>query len=217
MRSSPSTKAAAASMRKGKYLDERGAGEREGLPGLHARGDERGRPQLAAGQGQRDLPPRRSARAPQRVRVPGELNEVTRTYFERSAAVESDPKVAADMRAVAKPDTDMAAAARLSALCRTTTRMMRTTCVATTARGGHAPNALPQLATANVNCRILPGDAAGRGARHADPSARQTRRSPSPSSPSAAPSPPSPLRPDVMGAVESFTERDVSRRRRRAR
>ena len=35
--------------------------------------------------------------------------------------------------------------------------MMRTTCVATRLRGGHANNALPQLATANVNCRILPG------------------------------------------------------------
>ena len=35
--------------------------------------------------------------------------------------------------------------------------MMRTTCVATRLAGGHANNALPQLATANVNCRILPG------------------------------------------------------------
>ena len=47
---------------------------------------------------------------------PVALNEVTRTYFERSAAVETDPKVAADMRAVAKPTPDLAAAARLSAL-----------------------------------------------------------------------------------------------------
>jgi acetylornithine deacetylase/succinyl-diaminopimelate desuccinylase-like protein len=35
--------------------------------------------------------------------------------------------------------------------------MTRTTCVATTLRGGHAPNALPQSATANINCRIFPG------------------------------------------------------------
>ena len=34
---------------------------------------------------------------------------------------------------------------------------MRTTCVATRLSGGHANNALPQTATANVNCRILPG------------------------------------------------------------
>jgi acetylornithine deacetylase/succinyl-diaminopimelate desuccinylase-like protein len=36
--------------------------------------------------------------------------------------------------------------------------MLRTTCVATELAGGHALNALPQLATANVNCRIFPGD-----------------------------------------------------------
>jgi acetylornithine deacetylase/succinyl-diaminopimelate desuccinylase-like protein len=35
--------------------------------------------------------------------------------------------------------------------------MLRTTCVATQIEGGHAPNALPQHAKANVNCRILPG------------------------------------------------------------
>ncbi|MDQ6707791.1 MAG: M20/M25/M40 family metallo-hydrolase, partial [Acidobacteriota bacterium] len=33
-----------------------------------------------------------------------------------------------------------------------------TTCVATELEGGHAKNALPQLAAANVNCRILPDD-----------------------------------------------------------
>ena len=40
-----------------------------------------------------------------------------------------------------------------------TTRSLRTTCVATQLAGGHAPNALPQRATANVNCRIFPGHA----------------------------------------------------------
>src|SRR6266550_728362 len=46
---------------------------------------------------------------------PVELNEVTRGYFARSADVEKDPKLAADMRAVARPNTDLATAARLSA------------------------------------------------------------------------------------------------------
>jgi acetylornithine deacetylase/succinyl-diaminopimelate desuccinylase-like protein len=36
--------------------------------------------------------------------------------------------------------------------------MLRTTCVATMLEGGHARNALPQLAAANVNCRIFPDD-----------------------------------------------------------
>lgn len=52
--------------------------------------------------------------------------------------------------------------------------MLRTTCVATLLDGGHANNALPQRATANVNCRIFPGDAGRsrdchrRPARHSD-------------------------------------------------
>ena len=37
--------------------------------------------------------------------------------------------------------------------------ILRTNCVATQIAGGHAPNALPQRATANVNCRIFPGHA----------------------------------------------------------
>ena len=61
------------------------------------------------------------------------------------------------MRAVAKPTPDLAAAARLSASLPYYNAMMRTTCVATLLEGGHATNALPQMASANVNCRILPG------------------------------------------------------------
>lgn len=92
----------------------------------------------------------------QAYEFPVALNEVTRTYFERSAAVESDPRIAADMRAVARPETDLAAAARLSAMLPYYNAQMRTTCVAMLLEGGHATNALPQLARANVNCRILP-------------------------------------------------------------
>jgi acetylornithine deacetylase/succinyl-diaminopimelate desuccinylase-like protein len=88
---------------------------------------------------------------------PVQLNEVTRAYFERSAAIQTDPKVAADMRAVAAATPDLAAAARLSTSLPYWNSMMRTTCVATRLSGGHANNALPQLATANVNCRLLPG------------------------------------------------------------
>src|ERR1019366_2673366 len=82
---------------------------------------------------------------------PVKLNEVTRAYFKQSASAESDPKVAADMGAVARDTPDMAAAARLSAALPYWNSMMRTTCVATRLFGGHANNALPQLATANVN------------------------------------------------------------------
>jgi acetylornithine deacetylase/succinyl-diaminopimelate desuccinylase-like protein len=136
---------------------------------------------------------------------PVQLNEVTRAYFLRSADVESDPKVAADMRAVARPTTDMAAAARLSAALPYWNSMMRTTCVATLLTGGHAPNALPQLATANVNCRILPGVSPTSVKDQlvkilADPKVTVSFVA------QAQPSKPSPLRPDLMAAMEALTK-----------
>ena len=86
---------------------------------------------------------------------PFALNDTTRVFLQRAAALE-DPKIAADMRAVVAPNPDPDAVARLSAIPRFNAQI-RTTCVATILEGGHAPNALPQLAKANVNCRILPG------------------------------------------------------------
>jgi acetylornithine deacetylase/succinyl-diaminopimelate desuccinylase-like protein len=82
------------------------------------------------------------------------LNPVTKAYFERLAQAETG-QTAADMRAVAKNPSDAAAVRRLSAS-PVYNSMLRTTCVATMLEGGHAPNALPQLARANVNCRVLP-------------------------------------------------------------
>ncbi|MGO8759981.1 MAG: M20/M25/M40 family metallo-hydrolase [Terracidiphilus sp.] len=86
---------------------------------------------------------------------PFELNEVTRTYFTSLAANETGT-TASDMRAILAAPPDMAAAARLSAEPEFNAKL-RTTCVATRLSAGHANNALPQTAQANVNCRILPG------------------------------------------------------------
>lgn len=87
---------------------------------------------------------------------PVELNDVTRATF--AALAEVTPPLAADFRAVVAGDTpDPAAAARISAASPLFNASMRTTCVPTQVDAGHAPNALPQRATANVNCRILPG------------------------------------------------------------
>jgi acetylornithine deacetylase/succinyl-diaminopimelate desuccinylase-like protein len=85
---------------------------------------------------------------------PVQLNEVSRTFFERTAALES-PETAAAMRAIVANQQDSAAAAVLGRDPRYSS-MLRTTCVATRLSGGHAYNALPQTATANVNCRIVP-------------------------------------------------------------
>ncbi|MDQ3745759.1 MAG: M20/M25/M40 family metallo-hydrolase [Acidobacteriota bacterium] len=90
-----------------------------------------------------------------RFDFPANLNETTRAYFERMASVETG-QVASDMRAlVHSSGKDTAAASRLSNEA-FYNAVMRTTCVATRLEGGHANNALPQTARANVNCRILP-------------------------------------------------------------
>jgi acetylornithine deacetylase/succinyl-diaminopimelate desuccinylase-like protein len=87
---------------------------------------------------------------------PVALNEVTRAYFARMASIE-DGQTAADMKAVTSGDA--AAAARLSET-PAYNAQLRTTCVATRLEGGHADNALPQMARATINCRILPGESA---------------------------------------------------------
>ena len=88
-------------------------------------------------------------------RFPFELNNITRAYYERLAKTEKGQR-AADMLAILKTPPDMDAVARLSKD-RIDNSLMHTTCVATRLSGGHANNALPQTAQANVNCRILPG------------------------------------------------------------
>lgn len=89
---------------------------------------------------------------------PTEVNDTVGAYFFALAPL--TPTHAGDMRAVrisASPDTIQQAAARLSAADPAWNAVLRTTCVATMVDAGHAPNALPQRAVANVNCRILPG------------------------------------------------------------
>jgi acetylornithine deacetylase/succinyl-diaminopimelate desuccinylase-like protein len=87
---------------------------------------------------------------------PPELNTVTRSFFERDAKIE--PKdVAGDMRALTGATLDPDAAARLSTSDARFNSVLRTTCVPTKLQAGHANNALPQRATALVNCRIFPG------------------------------------------------------------
>lgn len=86
---------------------------------------------------------------------PFELNAVTRAMYEKAATVEQG-QTAADLRAILATPPDMEAAARLSQDPGMNSSF-RTTCVATRLKGGHANNALPQYAEANVNCRIFPG------------------------------------------------------------
>jgi acetylornithine deacetylase/succinyl-diaminopimelate desuccinylase-like protein len=136
---------------------------------------------------------------------PATLSEVTRTYFERMAALQTDARVAADMRAAAAEPPDRAALRRLAAGSSYYNALMRTTCVATRLDGGHANNALPQLAAANVNCRILPGEA---------PAAVKAKLEEVLADPKisvsfvdeARPSRPSPLTPGIMQPIEATTK-----------
>ena len=84
---------------------------------------------------------------------PVEFNEVTRAYFEKFGVIEGGQKGAV-MVAAAKGD---AAAVERLRKDPSANAILHTNCVATQINGGHAPNALPQRATANVNCRIFPG------------------------------------------------------------
>jgi acetylornithine deacetylase/succinyl-diaminopimelate desuccinylase-like protein len=140
---------------------------------------------------------------------PVELNEITRAMLEKSAIIEGGP-LAADMKAAVKPSPDVAALARLSEN-EFYNAILRTTCVATMLSGGHARNALPQTARANVNCRILPGEDPNRikdalakvvDDPHISVSFVEQRNADgNPIVPQMVP--PSPLRPELMKAVES--------------
>ncbi|HKF52557.1 MAG TPA: M20/M25/M40 family metallo-hydrolase [Candidatus Acidoferrales bacterium] len=130
---------------------------------------------------------------------PVELNETTRAFFERTSKMEHG-SLAADLAGAAKNPPDRGSIEKLSAS-PYYNALLRTTCVATRLDAGHANNALPQDASAIVNCRILPGgtqDATEKTLVKVlnDPQIKV--------SPVVAPhnSPASPLRKDVLQATE---------------
>jgi acetylornithine deacetylase/succinyl-diaminopimelate desuccinylase-like protein len=86
---------------------------------------------------------------------PLKTNDVTRAYFKAMSGIEKGP-ISADLAKVATGDT--AAMTRVARAATPWNATLRTTCVATMLEGGHALNALPQLAAAAVNCRVLPED-----------------------------------------------------------
>lgn len=91
----------------------------------------------------------------QGFRFPVQYSDMTRNYFKVSGE-QLGGELGAAMQAFAKDPTDEAAAERLArepSYVGTT----RTTCVVTMLKAGHAENALPQSATATVNCRVFPG------------------------------------------------------------
>ena len=138
-----------------------------------------------------------------RFAFPLKTNDVTAAYFKQMAKTETGA-VQTDLEQVAAGSRSaMDRVAKASTAWNAT---LRTTCVATMLEGGHAMNALPQLAAATVNCRVLPDDAVDyvRDALRkvvADTQVAVTVIG------SPAPGPASPLRADVVQAVTHVTEK----------
>jgi acetylornithine deacetylase/succinyl-diaminopimelate desuccinylase-like protein len=86
---------------------------------------------------------------------PAQFNDVTKAYFTKSGQ-QRGGELGAAMATLVKNPNDKAALAVVDKD-KMLHSMLRTTCVATMIDGGHAQNALPQRATANVNCRMFPG------------------------------------------------------------
>jgi acetylornithine deacetylase/succinyl-diaminopimelate desuccinylase-like protein len=86
---------------------------------------------------------------------PIEVNPVTRAELSEQAKIAEPARAKLIAGVLAEPQDAKAVAEFVKAP--TDNALLRTTCVATMLGGGHAPNALPAMATANVNCRILPG------------------------------------------------------------
>jgi acetylornithine deacetylase/succinyl-diaminopimelate desuccinylase-like protein len=129
-----------------------------------------------------------------------EVSDLTRAYFQKASQF-VDPETGAAMRAFAANPADPKAIAALRANPAMVGRI-GTTCVVTMIDGGHALNALPQRAEANINCRIFPGH------KPADIMAELARAAADPAvkftdvTEGSVASGASPMRPDFVQAVE---------------
>ena len=134
---------------------------------------------------------------------PVRLDEVNRAFFERTGGVSGGP-LGPDMIAVARGSRDPSVVARVAAASPVYNARMRTTCVATRLEAGHANNALPQTATAVVNCRVLPDETQEDTRQELVAILANDAIAVTPIG-AFFPSPPSPLTPELMRAVETVT------------
>ena len=134
--------------------------------------------------------------------LPVRLNEVTKAYFTRLAQT-VEPSLGAAMKAVVANPNDAAAVAKVSEDPRYNSQL-RTSCVATMLDGGHAQNALPQRARAQVNCRILPDESPAYVKGLLEQAIAGTKVTITMQG-EARNSPPSPLTPELMGEIERIT------------
>jgi acetylornithine deacetylase/succinyl-diaminopimelate desuccinylase-like protein len=134
------------------------------------------------------------------------MNEASRGYFTERARQEGNSPLGQAMRRWLANPNDGAAADEVEAN-PLEVGLTRTRCVATMLKGGHADNALPQMAQATVNCRIFPGvqpkEVQAELQKLAGPKIEVT---PDPEY-IGVPTPSSPLRPDVLAAVTKSIQR----------
>ncbi len=136
---------------------------------------------------------------------PLKTNEVTAAYFQQMAKIDSSP-LKDDLAKTATGS--QGSMQRVAASSPAFNAVLRTTCVATMLEGGHALNALPQLAAASVNCRVLPEDSVEFVQSTLQKVVADDQvtiklmgeRAPEPGVPS-------PLRPDILAAARAITEK----------
>jgi acetylornithine deacetylase/succinyl-diaminopimelate desuccinylase-like protein len=139
---------------------------------------------------------------------PAQFTDGNRAYFTGMAKIQAakgETEVANAMNSFLKNPNDTQALALVSAKDPSWNATLRTTCVATMLDAGHATNALPQRARANINCRIFPGVStetvrAKLEELVADPAVKIS--SPETRGPTASPPP---LTPEVMAPIEKLT------------
>jgi acetylornithine deacetylase/succinyl-diaminopimelate desuccinylase-like protein len=138
---------------------------------------------------------------------PAQFTDGNRAYFKGMARIEAakgEADVARAMTALVDNPNDESAIALVSSKDPSWNATLRTTCVATMLDAGHATNALPQRARANINCRIFPGVEAESVRKKleevvADPAVKViTLETRGPSSP------PPPLTPQILGPFEKL-------------
>jgi acetylornithine deacetylase/succinyl-diaminopimelate desuccinylase-like protein len=135
---------------------------------------------------------------------PIEANDITRAFFTKMAP-QKGGRIGAAMAAFAKDPKDLKAAAIIQAD-PNFNGILHTTCIATLLSAGHANNALPQRAAANINCRIFPGTGVEEvrtklAELAGDPDIKVTASDKR----SEVPKGPQPLNPKIFGPVEKLT------------
>ena len=139
----------------------------------------------------------------QSLEFPIEFNDATSSFFRRMGAI-TPGQEGQDMRDAA--DGENAAAIRRLTVNPSYNATFRTTCVATMLTAGHAPNALPQRATANVNCRIFPGHTQQEIQQKLQAAIGNEKVKVTLKNPPETPGAPPRLTPEILGPIEKLTE-----------